>query len=91
MLGFALTFLGAACLSLATHRHYVQLFPRKTDNGRSKLIWRVCGLSILTFGLVTSIDQLGVALGITAFVAYLNVGIFGVALGLSVHSSRTKI
>ena len=88
MLGFVFTFFGAACLSMAVKRHYHQLFPNRAPNKATRILWRSIGFAALALGLYASIIGLGTAVGITAFVAYLNVGIFAVAMGLSAHAVR---
>ena len=87
MTGFLLTILGSLGLCLGMKRHFYQLRPGGRFSQRWQLGARIAGALVLCLAAVFCIQEAGVGIGLTLFVAYFNVAIFGLALFLAF---RTK-
>ncbi|MEM1403038.1 MAG: DUF3325 domain-containing protein [Pseudomonadota bacterium] len=87
-MGFIVTCLGAIALSVGMKRHYRQLFHSAEFTPRKKWVARFTGCALLTLGAYVSMAESGTGLGLTLYVGYLNVAVFGWALFLAWRVSR---
>ena len=89
MISFLFILAGTSCLCLAMSRHYRQLFRNRSLSTRKKAILNTAGYTCLALGLFTCTQSMGPAVGGTAFVAYLSVAIFSLALILTLRATST--
>lgn len=83
MSGFLLTVLGVCALSLGMKRHFRQVFPGQPFSRGRQYMARAVAAVLLTAAAVVCARDAGVGVGLTVFVAYLNLTGFGLALGLA--------
>ena len=82
-MSFLLTLGGSLGLCLSMRKHARQVFGNSPPSKHVLLGLRITGWALLGLAILISVLTEGIGLGLTLFVAYLNVAVFGIALGLA--------
>ncbi|MEO1078656.1 MAG: DUF3325 family protein [Pseudomonadota bacterium] len=90
MTGFFLTILGVCALSLGMKRHFLQVFPALRFSRARQYTARFAGALLLIAAAFACVSDAGVGLGLTIYVAYLNLAAFGLALVLAWRASSLR-
>ena len=90
MTGLLLTLAGAACLCLSMPKHYRQVVGSPAPRERRHYTLRVAGYLLLAAAVYACTTVAGVGVGLTAFTAYLTIGIVGIALLLPLLTDSRK-
>ena len=80
MTGFLLTLVGTSCLCVSMPKHYRQVVRGGSPTKRRRYALRVAGYLLLAAAVYACTAEVGVGVGLTAFAAYLTIGVLGIAL-----------
>ena len=90
MTGLLLTVAGTACLCVSMPKHYRQVVRGAAPTKRRRYALRVAGYLLLAAAVYACTTAAGVGVGLTAFTAYLTIGIVGIALLLALAADSKK-
>lgn len=82
MIAFVLTLIGTMLLCISMRKHWKQILPEREHSAGAAKAMRAAGYVLLLSAAIVSIASWGTGYGLTLFVAFLNVAVFGIAIAI---------